>query len=129
MDFLLSILLAALRGLQGFLIEVVPWYVWVIVAALALAVGWRVAVAFWKLFGWQGVLLLGVAVLTLGAYRQGWLDHRAATRTGIPKDDPLFDLSPKAKAAKPRRKRQTVFSPGAIPDFFNRLRGRNDDKQ
>ena len=116
-----------LLGALGFLIEIVPWWLWVIAGALALALGWRVAVGFWKLFGWQGVLLFAVAVLTLGAYRQGWLDHRTATRTGIPKDDPLFDLNPKAKAAKPRRKRQTVFEPGAIPDFFKRLRGRNGD--
>lgn len=108
----------------GFLIEMVPWWVWVLAGALALALGWRIAVAFWKLFGWQGVLLLAVAVLTLGAYRQGWLDHRASVRTGVPKDDPLFDLSPKPPAKPRRTKRQTIFTPGAIPDFFKRLRGK-----
>lgn len=123
MDFLLSVLGVAWRGLASFAIEVVPWYVWVIAGALGLAFGWRFAVGFYKVFGWQGVLLVLVAILTLGAYRQGWLDHRTATRTGIPKDDPLFDLGPKAKAAKPRRKRTTIFSPGAVPDFFKRLGG------
>lgn len=123
MDFLYkNIFLGAL----GFLIEWVPWWVWLILAALALALGWRLAVAFWKLFGWQGVLLVAVAILTLGAYRQGWLDHKTATLTGVPKDDPLFDLNPKAKAAKrPKKKRQTIFTPGAVPDFFNRLRGKD----
>lgn len=99
-------------GLLGFLIERVPWPVWAVLAALALALGWRVAVGFWKLFGWQGVLLVAVAILTLGAYRQGWLDHKTATITGIPKDDPLFDLSP-ARAKRDKRKaRPTVFSQG-----------------
>jgi hypothetical protein len=111
----------------GFLIEMVPWWVWVLLAALALALGWRLAVAFWKLFGWQGVLALSVAVLTLGAFRQGWLAHKTATLTGVAKDDPLFDLSPKAPAAKKptKKKRQTIFTPGAIPDFFKRIRGRD----
>lgn len=113
-------------GMVGFLIEWVPWWAWVILAALALALGWRFAVAFWKLFGWQGVLAVTVAILTLGAYRQGWLDHKTAVLTGIPKDDPLFDLSPKKakKLAKKSKSRPTIFDREAIPDFLDRLRGK-----
>lgn len=122
MDFLYR---NAFLPFVGFLIEMVPWWVWVLLAALALALGWRLAVAFWKLFGWQGVLLLAVAVLTLGAYRQGWLDHRTSTLTGVPKDDPLFDLSPKKAKKQPRQtKRPTIWDRDAVPDFFRRLRGK-----
>lgn len=122
MDALLSVLWFLWKPTAGFLIEVVPWWLWVILAALALALGWRFAVAFWKLFGWQGVLAVAVAVLTLGAYRQGWLDHKTAVLTGTPKDDPLFDLNPKATARKRGKKRPTIFDRGAIPDFFNRFK-------
>jgi hypothetical protein len=47
----------------------VPWWVWFIVAGLLL--GWA-----WKTFGWQGLVGAALAVLTVGAYRQGWRDSQ-----------------------------------------------------
>lgn len=50
--------------LIAFLLSWVPAWVWIV------AIGWA-----WKVFGWQGVAGGLLAVLTLGAYRQGWRDR------------------------------------------------------
>lgn len=74
----------------------IPLWVWIIAAALAL--GWA-----WKTFGWQGLVAVALAVLTLGAYRQGWKhrDSLANEHVDGPDADPPFGKrTPKPK--KPR---------------------------
>lgn len=51
----------------------IPWWVWIVLAGLL--IGWT-----WKTFGWQGVVGAALAILTLGAYRQGWRDNQARLR-------------------------------------------------
>lgn len=57
----------------GFGIELVPWPVWLVIGGLGL--GWA-----WKTFGWQGLVGAGLALLTFGAYRQGWRDAVSKAR-------------------------------------------------
>jgi len=61
MDWLLD---AARNILLGW----VPLWVWIIVAGLV--AGWA-----WRVFGPQGLVGAVVAILSLGAYRQGWRDR------------------------------------------------------
>jgi hypothetical protein len=63
--------------LLNWLLGSVPAWVWIVLAGVAL--GWA-----WKVFGWQGVVGGLLAVLTLGAYRQGWRDSRGGNRNGSP---------------------------------------------
>lgn len=94
--------------LLNFLLGWVPVWVWVIAAGLLL--GWA-----WKTFGWQGVVGAGLAVLTLGAYRQGWRDRDADNPPMVPIEDYEEPLAP-----PPARKRRNIWS---VQDI---LRGRND---
>lgn len=77
---------------------VVPVWVWVILAGLAL--GWA-----WKTFGWQGLVGVGLAVLTLGAYRKGWKDRDSLSAEHV--DGPDAEPSP----AKPKPKRKPRYDP------------------
>jgi hypothetical protein len=74
---------------------IVPIWVWIIIAALAL--GWA-----WKTFGWQGLVAVGLAVLTLGAYRKGWKDRNSLGAEHVDGADaePPF-TRPKPKPRKP----------------------------
>ena len=47
------------------LLGILPWWAWALAAGAALGLAWRV-------FGWQGMLGAAVAVMSFGAYRQGW---------------------------------------------------------
>lgn len=85
----------------------VPTWAWIVIAGLLL--GWA-----WKTFGWQGLVGALAAVVTLGAYRQGWRDHDAGKPPLVPTEDYEEQLAP-----PPRRKR----NPWSIQDI---LRGRND---
>lgn len=87
------------NGIVGFVLGSIPVWVWVIVAGLA--IGWA-----WKTFGTQGVIGALVAVLTLGAYRQGWRDRGE----GKPPIVPVEPLRPPAPPAPvPRRRRRTLM--------------------
>ena len=68
------------NGALHILLSVVPTWVWVIVAGLG--VGWA-----WKTFGKEGVVGAVVAILTLGAYRQGWRDRGAGKAPIVPVGD------------------------------------------
>ncbi|WDR03612.1 hypothetical protein PSQ19_05960 [Devosia algicola] len=94
MDWLISIAM-------GF----VPWWVWIIIA------GATIGAAF-KYLGWQGVLGAAIAVLTLGAYREGW---RSRDRYKPPSDDKLI-----GPYTPPPTRKRNVWSAWDI------LRGRND---
>lgn len=91
----------------NFLLGAIPTWVWIIVGGVALGAAWRT-------FGWQGVVGGLLAILTLGAYRQGWRDHGAGKPPLVPLEDHEEAMSP-----IPRRRR----NPWSIQDI---LRGRND---
>lgn len=97
-----NVLLPAL----GMAMADVPATVWVIVAGIA--AGW-----VWKQFGWQGLVGLGLALLTLGAYRQGWRDATAAQPP--PK--------PPAPVPLPPINRNKAASSNPLSDFFKKLTG------
>lgn len=81
--------------------NVIPWWAWIIIAGLLL--GWA-----WRTFGWQGLVGAGIAVLTLGAYREGWRAAESRRKAGAPiEDDPDFAPPikvPKQVAPKPKVK-------------------------
>lgn len=70
----------------------IPTWVWIIAGALALAWAWRQ-------FGWQGLLAVALAVLTLGSYRKGWKDRDSLSSEHVdgPDADPPFGRKPKPK--------------------------------
>lgn len=78
----------------------VPGWVWIILIVLA-------AVWVWRKFGWQGLVALGIAILTFGAYRQGWRDARVGMkkpRFGIPVgEEPQW---PEVTPEPPKRKKK-----------------------
>ena len=76
------------NALIGFALGAIPLWVWVIVAGLA--IGWA-----WRTFGWQGIVGAGIAILTLGAYRQGWRDRGEGKQ-------PIVPPAGHAQAPKPR---------------------------
>lgn len=94
------------NGLVGFVLGSIPTWVWFIAAGVA--IGWA-----WKTFGWQGVLGGLAAVVTLGAYRQGWRDRdQRDAHEHVPDGMDAWVPSPKAKpkpVARPKPKR--TFNP------------------
>ena len=88
------------QTIVGFVLGTIPLWVWVIIAGLG--IGWA-----WKTFGIQGIIGALVAVLTLGAYRQGWRD-RGEGKTPIVPVEPIKRPAPKPAPA-PRRKIRTVW--------------------
>lgn len=66
-----------LNGAFHILLTVIPTWVWVVVAGLA--IGWA-----WKTFGWQGVAGAAIAILSLGSYRQGWRDRGDGKQPIVP---------------------------------------------
>jgi hypothetical protein len=88
----------AIGGVFG----VIPFWVWIILAALAL--GWA-----WRTFGWQGLVAVGLAVITLGAYRKGWKDRDSLSAEHV--DGP--DAEPPVSINKPKKKQRI---PGFDPD-------------
>ncbi len=75
----------------------VPLWVWVILAALAL--GWA-----WKTFGWQGLVAVAIAMLTLGAYRKGWKDSDSL-KGGHGDEAEHGDGGPDFRPSPPKRRR------------------------
>lgn len=78
----------------------VPGWLWIVAAGVAM--GWA-----WKVFGWQGVVGGLLAVLTLGAYRQGWRD-RGQGKPSIP-TLPIEDYEQELAPPPKRRKIRTVM--------------------
>jgi hypothetical protein len=86
------------NSIVGFVLGTIPTWAWVVLAGIA--IGWA-----WKTFGTQGVLGALVAVVTLGAYRQGWRDHDQ----GKPPIVPVEPLRPPQAAPVPRKRRRTLM--------------------
>lgn len=86
------------NGFVSLVLGMVPTWVWIIVAGLA--IGWA-----WKTFGTQGVIGALVAIVTLGAYRQGWRDHGAGKAPIVP----VKPVRPPAPSPAPRKKHRTVM--------------------
>lgn len=85
----------------------VPWWVWFILAGLLL--GWA-----WRTFGWQGLVGAGLAVLTIGAYRQGWRDSQVKrgkltqVEADAKRTTPLERVVNRVRKSKHRK---TIFDP------------------
>lgn len=95
---------------MDWILGTVPWWVWALAAGALIGLAWRV-------FGWQGMVGAVVAVLTLGAYRQGWRardDREVVGRKNEAGDvvvrryDPARDAGLEQRDAPPPRKRRTV---------------------
>lgn len=88
------------QSVVGFFLSTVPLWVWIIIAGLA--IGWA-----WKTFGTQGIVGALAAILTLGAYRQGWNDRGS----GKPPVIPVEPIKPveRSPPPAPRRKIRTVW--------------------
>lgn len=84
----------------SFIWGAIPTWVWIVIAGVALG-------ACWRTFGWQGVVGGLAAVVTLGAYRQGWRDR----------DTDKPPLVPVRVERLPPRKVKTVV------DFIKEWRG------
>lgn len=54
----------------GAAIENIPWWAWVVLAAVLFALAYKA----YRFLGWPGLVGAGLAILTFGAYRQGWLN-------------------------------------------------------
>lgn len=102
MDWLASLawrfLWDGIAGLPGWLL--------LIVAGAALGVAWG-------FLGWRGMVGIALAVLTLGAYRQGWKDHGDNKPPFVPVEIKVKAPEPPPKPSRPtirdlfpRRKRQ-----------------------
>jgi hypothetical protein len=86
------------NGFTSLILGAIPTWVWVIVAGLAL--GWA-----WKTFGTQGVIGALVAIVSLGAYRQGWRDRDAGKAPIVP----VEPLRPPAAPPVPSKKHRTLM--------------------
>lgn len=78
----------------------VPTWVWVVAAGLL--IGWA-----WRTFGWQGIVGALAAVVTLGAYRQGWRDRDSRDSDVIGKRHPVTG-DPVVGRAPPSKRRTLV---------------------
>lgn len=67
----------AIRKALGFVLTMVPGWLWVIILAVAIAIGWNVLVWIYKKLGWPGIGAIGAAIAGLAVYRWGRLDERA----------------------------------------------------
>lgn len=82
----------------SFLWGMIPTWVWVVIAGVLLGAAWRT-------FGWQGVIGGLLALLTLGAYRQGWRDRDASKPPLVPFEDYERGIVEEA----PRKRRRTLM--------------------
>lgn len=70
-----------MNWLFDFLLAAVPTWAWIVIAGVAIG-------ACWRAFGWQGVVGGALAIVTLGAYRQGWRDRDANKPPLVPIPQP-----------------------------------------
>ena len=88
----------ALNGVFG----LIPWWVWIIVAGLAL--GWA-----WKTFGWKGLAGAAAGAALALSHIKGWRDRDSLSAEHV--DGP--DAEPPVSVNKPKKKRPI---PGFDPD-------------
>lgn len=81
----------------SFALSTVPTWVWIVVGGVLIGAAWRT-------FGWQGVVGGALALLTLGAYRQGWRDRDAQKPPLVPVEDYELPIAEEP----PRQKRRTL---------------------
>ncbi len=86
----------------GAVLELTPWYVWVVAFGVVCAIAWKA----YRFLGWPGLVGIGLAVLTFGAYRQGWVN--ASQRHSADK------FTPPAKKPRP-----TIFKPKSVKRKYN----------
>lgn len=88
--------------LLDYVLGAVPAWAWIVVAGVVLGTAWKV-------FGWQGMVGGLLAVLTLGAYRQGWRDRDGRDADVVGKRHPVNgDRVIGRVSPPPARKRRTV---------------------
>ena len=86
------------HGFLNFVLGAIPVWVWIIVAGLA--IGWA-----WKTFGWQGVVGALAAIVTMGAYRQGWNDRGQGKAPIVP----VEPIRTPVVTPAPRKRRRTLM--------------------
>lgn len=74
----------------------IPLWVWIVVGGVLLGAAWRT-------FGWQGVVGGLAALVTLGAYRQGYRDASARKKPAIPVESYQEPIAP------PKPRVRTIF--------------------
>lgn len=82
----------------SFLWGAIPTWVWIVIGGVAVGAAWRT-------FGWQGVVGGLLALLTLGAYRQGWQDRDASKPPLVP----VEDYEQEVVGDVPRKRRRTLM--------------------
>ena len=88
----------ALNGVFG----LIPWWVWIIVAGLAL--GWA-----WKTFGWKGLAGAAAGAALALSYIKGWKDRDSLSAEHVDPNSPDAAPSP----SKPKKHSRI---PGFDPD-------------
>lgn len=53
--------------ISGWIMHLIPWWLWLLAAAIAIA-------AVWRLFGWRGALVAGAGLLAVLGYGKGRSD-------------------------------------------------------
>lgn len=81
----------------NFIWTAIPLWVWIIAGGVLLGAAWRT-------FGWQGVVGGLAALVTLGAYRQGYRDASERKPPLVPVED-----YERAIVESPPRKRRTLM--------------------
>lgn len=107
MDFIIA-------WIANFIWTAIPLWVWFFVGCILLGMAWRA-------FGWQGVIGGLLALLTLGAYRQGYRDSNDRKPPMVPIEDyEKLIAGERDPGYRPNKPRRNVWS---VVDI---LRGRND---
>lgn len=100
--------------LLNFVWTAIPLWVWIIIGGVLIGAAWRT-------FGWQGVIGGLLALLTLGAYRQGYRDSNERKPPMVPVEDYERGIAGEREPEyRPNRPRRNMWS---LQDI---LRGRND---
>lgn len=101
-NFLLHYLVYPIFGFMFEFIGDRPWLLAILVALIALVIWrflWPFVTAFNTIFGWKGWALIGVALLTFGAFGAGWRAHRDSVYP-LSKTDDATDKPPPKKHKK-----------------------------
>lgn len=118
LEFLFRFVLVPLAKLFFEVLADRPWLLLIVVLLIGGAV-WKWGLpwikGFYKLFGWQGILLAAAGLVSIGIFGAGWRAHRATVLTGVDREDPLFDLSPRKKPRPTKKPSKRPTKPPSTP--------------